>query len=1247
MKLFSQINSHISAILNPTEILTEVVNLIANAFSYYYIQVYQVDETDPTCLVSKNEAGLARSGRTPLNLGDRIPLTDETIVGWVANHRRLLCVNDIRQEARYRANPNLPRTRAEIALPIRAGDTIFGVLDIQHDEADVFDEDDTFNLQALVDQLAVAVQNARLFDEVLQRERLASVLSKVGLLLNETLDSAQIAAIICHEAVSAFQVDSVFLWLVEKDHVCGVAGSGRDADKFVGQRVPLAETETLGVRVVQSRQAEFINEIDFRPGKVSAALVTRFNVRAILGVPLIAAERVLGAIMLLDCENPNRFNAQDLVSASLLANQAAIALDNARLFEEERRRTAELDILNQIGQAINATTDLTTLMNVIHEQVGKLMPADNMFIALHDVETDTITFPLARGGPGEIWESRTAGKGITEHIIAHKRPLLLRGDVAADLVELGIEQIGQNARSWLGVPMIFGDTVLGVIGLQDYERDDAFSENDLNILSTIAAQAAISLQNIHLLHSTQTQAQEMHQLYELGVSISQEFDLNQILKAVICEALTLTGRQWGTVWVWDEGSGQYLGESVTSQAGISERAALLPTEPGHLVKQVIDRGELLVINEAQEDPRASETAKAIGIVASVGVPIKIEGQTMGAMVIHSLSPYRFTERDFNLLQFLVTQAAVAIRNAQLVDRLNKFSAELEQRVEERTEELRQQRDRVDTLYHIARQLSSSLDLDRVLNEALHLLDRAIDITQGSILLITPATDHLVYRAALGRGRPLPRGGKETRYKIGVGLAGYVLETREPYISGNLSEDAIWLPDNKPLSHRSVLATPLITAFDALGVLMLFHDQEHYFTENHLALVTAAAPMIATAISNADLYTLITEQAERVGNLLRTVQAEDSKNKAIIEGIADGVLVIDADHTIQLVNSVAARMLGTTKERLMNQTLDIISRLLTAETDRQIGAELYKIVTTQENKLHQEATKQPLLARIDVDGKAIVVLLTAITFAAHASAPPSTLVVLRDISREAELDRIKDEFISTVSHELRTPMTPIKGYTDLLIQGKVGPLDERQRRFLQIIKSNADRLDDLVNDILDISRLDADRVKLDRQVVDLAALVHAILPSFEYQLAEKNLTLTLDIPAGLPPAYADPDRVTQILVNLISNGTKYTRMDDKIDVRVSLQDEYLRVDVRDTGLGISAEDQKHVFERFFRAERDASSLVDGTGLGLPIAKMFVELMGGEIWVESELGAGSTFSFTLPIAAQAVEAGEKAEAPQNTW
>ncbi len=893
VKLSSQIHARISSILNPAELMGEVVNLIASAFDYYHVQIYQVDEQSPHMLQPTSCAGTANIPRAAIGRQPAIPIDPHSIIGWVAHHQQPLVLNNVRTDSRFIAQDILPQTQSEIAVPISTNQTLAGVIDIQQDERNAFTPTDLENLQTLAGQLSIAIQNAQLFDEALQRERLSSALGKTGLILNATLNPDTIRDVICSEALNAFQVDGVFLWMVEDNYIKNVAAAGANKDKIVGSALPLTNTQSLIGRVIQNRRAELINDIPANQAKLYHPLIKKLGAKSIIGVPLIVGKVTIGAITMVDRHNAHRFDVQDQISVTVLANQAA----------------------------------------------------------------------------------------------------------------------------------------------------------------------------------------------------------------------------------------------------------------------------------------------------------------------------------------------TAIENAQLVSRLNKFNEELESLVDKRTEELRQERDRVDTLYNLARTLSSSLNLDRVLNEALHLINQTIPIVRGSILLIDSATGHLIYRAAFGRKHPLPKGGTPTPYKLGVGLAGKVLETRKPTVVGNLLANPDWIPDDKPLKQRSGLAVPLITGYEMVGVMLLFHTEENYFSQDHLRLVSAAAPIIATAINNAGLYNLISEQVKRLGELLGTVQAEARKNEAIVKGIADGVLVLDAEYNIQLINFVAANILGISQQTAQNQNFSKFIAPSPITVSERLLDKLYGIITTHANQpVSAENTPSPV--RVEIDATVIVVILTTVTILPET--PPSVLVVLRDISREAELDRLKDEFVSTVSHELRTPMTSIKGYTDLLASGKAGALTEMQKKFVAVIKNNADRLTTLVNDILDVSRIDTGRVRLNLQQVEIKPLIDEVVTSLKHQSETKNLSLATHVPHNLMPVVADPDRVTQILVNLIGNAIKYTRPNDKITVTAIAKDHIMQIDVRDTGLGIAKEDIPRVFNRFFRTERDVSSLVDGTGLGLPIAKMFVELMGGEIWVESELGVGSTFSFTLPVA-----------------
>ncbi len=240
-----------------------------------------------------------------------------------------------------------------------------------------------------------------------------------------------------------------------------------------------------------------------------------------------------------------------------------------------------------------------------------------------------------------------------------------------------------------------------------------------------------------------------------------------------------------------------------------------------------------------------------------------------------------------------------------------------------------------------------------------------------------------------------------------------------------------------------------------------------------------------------------------------------------------------------------------------------------------------------------------------------------------------LYVLRDVTRERAVDRLKTEFVSLVSHELRTPLTSIKGYIDLLAAGEAGSLNADQLEFLDIVKSNADRLVGLINDLLDISRIEAGKMDLRQGPVALVPILRGVAAAQRLQIEAKRQTLTLDLPNVLPVAPGDADRLTQVFTNLLSNASKYTPTEGAIRVSASVDAGYVHVNVTDSGIGMSPEELDQLFTRFFRASNRLVQDAGGSGLGLAISRSLVELHGGEIRVRSASGSGSTFSVLLPL------------------
>jgi PAS domain S-box-containing protein len=423
-----------------------------------------------------------------------------------------------------------------------------------------------------------------------------------------------------------------------------------------------------------------------------------------------------------------------------------------------------------------------------------------------------------------------------------------------------------------------------------------------------------------------------------------------------------------------------------------------------------------------------------------------------------------------------------------------------------------------------------------------------------------------------------------------------------------------------------MAVPLMMGEEVLGSLLLFHRQPDRFSGDLLELAQATAKQITVAINNAQLFRLIRDQAERLGDMLRTQHVETSRSQAILEAVADGVLVTDVAGKITLFNASAEQILGLNRNEILGQSLDHFIGLFgnAAQTWMQTirtwseDPNTYKPGDTYEeqilldNRMVVSVHLSPVRLRNDFLG---------------------TVSIFRDITHQVEVDRLKSEFVATVSHELRTPMTSIKGYVEILLMGAAGAMSPQQVHFLDIVKSNTERLAILVNDLLDVSRIEAGRVTLSMQALDMREVAVDVITTFNRRMQEESRPMAIEIHVApdLPRVYGDPERVRQILDNLVENAYQYTEVGGTIELNIHPEGEMMQIDVKDNGIGISAAEQKRVFERFYRGEDPLVLATSGTGLGLSIVDYLVKMHNGRIWLESSgvRGEGSVFSFTLPL------------------
>lgn len=341
--------------------------------------------------------------------------------------------------------------------------------------------------------------------------------------------------------------------------------------------------------------------------------------------------------------------------------------------------------------------------------------------------------------------------------------------------------------------------------------------------------------------------------------------------------------------------------------------------------------------------------------------------------------------------------------------------------------------------------------------------------------------------------------------------------------------------------------------------------------------------------------------------------------AVFASAPDGIMTVDEAGRIRLTNTRAETLFGYEPGELIGRSVDD----LLPEPLRDVHRAKREAYAAHPSVGPTDAGPNAMGRRKDGSEFPVAISLSPLP----SDDGPLVIAIVRDVTRERELDRLKDEFVATVSHELRTPLTSIVGFVDLLLAGDAGPLPDMARRYLEIVVSNGERLTAIINDLLDVARLEAGQIHLDREPLDLATAAENVAEGFGPQIAAKGQTLRLDLPRDLPRAWADPERIAQVLANLISNAHKYTPQGGSIGVVLRQEGDNLRLSVSDTGVGLSPDERAHLFTKFYRVDKVRSRQAGGTGLGLSITRALVELHGGTIEVESEAGSGSTFSFTL--------------------
>ncbi len=731
---------------------------------------------------------------------------------------------------------------------------------------------------------------------------------------------------------------------------------------------------------------------------------------------------------------------------------------------------------------------------------------------------------------------------------------------------------------------------------------------------------------------------ELDALDDIAVALSSSLKPDEILESAIEKVMAVMNAEAGAIFLLVDGTERMR---LSVWKGLpSDAVKECHYHPMHLSTEVAPPWDLSVPSSTEDSKFVRAREASMWRMAPLGActcaAIVSKGRRLGTIAVVSRADRSFAPRDVDLLTAIGYQLGLAIENAQLYE-------QTDERLREKLRELEKAERRSRFLSEVGTILTSSAELDKGLERVARMATEVVG-DWCALYLLDDRARSLQLVAFSHVDEELVASGREMLARqpvaLGQGVVGLVAQSGDPVLAPEISRDEIAaeiqqmaqsmeeIPSWRRISPHSRVVVPLRARGRTVGVLVIASVHERQpLDESDLALATDLSDRMGVAIENSRLF--------------QESQAQRLHLEAVISQMADGVVVTDEVGDISVVNAAAQRMLAEQIESLLG------CRMLSPERESRPS----RRVSSNEQLLVPRALDGAVVLgeslSVSSAGRERVLSASASPLRNEAGAISGAVVVLRDVTAEREVERMKDEFVAVVSHELRTPITAVMGYTDILLRGLRGPLARRQEEALKSVRVAAQRLLELINDLLDTSRLEAGKQELTVVEVDLHAAAERALAAVSVLAATKKIRLIHSVSKNLPLVLADEEQLQRILGNLLSNAIKFTPDGGNVSMLARPEQvngahgerseadkslESIAIMVTDTGVGIPLEHQARIWEKFHQVDSSSRRPFGGTGLGLAIAKGLVELHGGRVWVESEgiPGKGSSFGFTLPVA-----------------
>ena len=1014
--------------------------------------------------------------------------------------------------------------------------------------------------------------------------------------------------------------------------------------------------------------------------------VIESGVRTILAVPLLREGTAIGTIAIRRLVM-RPFTEKQVALVKTFADQAVIAIENVRLFTELQSRNRELsetleqqtttsDVLRVISRS---PTDLAPVLAAVATSAARLCQAVDVLIL--GVDGDALRI-LSGRGPfsgvvplGEripIDRGSVVGRAVVDRRAVHVTDLAAESDEEFPAGKALQRRFGHHTM--LATPLLREGLPIGVIAVFRSEVRP-FTEKQVALLQTFADQAVIAIENVRLFTELQARNRDLTEALEqqtatgeiLRVISGSPTDVQPVFDTIARSARALCDGVFSAVYRLAGELVHLVAHDNFTPAGLEAARRLYPRP----VSDTFSTGRAILqrtvdhVPDVELLPHRPSLSPSLRFRSQLSVPMLREGVALGAIAVSRLDPGPFSDAQISLLRTFADQAVIAIENVRLFQELQARNRDLGESLEQQT-----------ATSEILRVIShSQTDVQPVFDTIADNLLRLFDAWDA---WVSRYEGGLIHIAAVRAGRPEAAPSRPSEPfsptpELTVGrcvLAGSVIHVADvetdPGVSARSREVAA------TYGWRSALAAPMLRVGQVIGVVMVTRKEAGGFTEREVGLLRTFADQAVIAIENVRLFRELRERTDELTRSVEELRALGEVGRAVgstldLETVlgtivsrasqlsgGDGGAIYEYDETARLfrlrgADSLEEELLEALRAAPVRFGEGAMGRAAAERMPVQIadvlvpGAYEGRFRGLLERAGFRGLLAIPLLREETVVGALIVrrrepglfpeaTVSLLQTFAAQSVLAIQNARLYRELEEKgrelAEASRHKGQFLANMSHELRTPLNAILGYTELILDQIYGEVPDRIREVMDRIDRSGRHLLGLINDVLDLSKIEAGQLTLGLADYSLQEVVHAVVTQVEALAAEKGLALRVTVASELPAGRGDERRLTQVLLNLVGNAIKFTEAGE-VGIDASVRDGAFVVAVRDTGLGIAPADQAKIFEEFQQADSSSTRKKGGTGLGLSIARRIVALHGGRLTVESTPGAGATFTFTVPV------------------